>query len=93
MHPGTFVRIRTMSNIEDQIRQARAGIAQAQTKKTRAAVELDTAKSRLADARAVLKDEFGVVTTEDARTKLAELKAALDAALSDIDSALAEAGA
>lgn len=47
----------------------------------------------LRDARAVLKDEFGVVTTEDARTKLAELKAALDAALSDIDSALSEAGA
>ena len=82
-----------MSTIEDQIRTARAGIAQAQTKKTRAAVELDTAKQRLADARAILKNEFGVVTTEDAKAKLAELKAALDAALEDIETALAEAGA
>lgn len=82
-----------MSTIEDQIRQARAGIAQAQTKKTRAAVELDTAKQRLADARTVLADEFGVTTTEDAKAKLAELKTALDDALGTIEDALAEAGA
>jgi len=82
-----------MASTEDQIREIRGSIAQVQSKKVRAAVELENAKARLADARKVLKSEFGVSTTEEAKAKLAELRAELDATVVEVEEALALAGA
>lgn len=82
-----------MAAIEDQIREVRGTIAQVQSKKARAAVEWENAKSRLADARKVLEEEFDVRTTEDAKAKLAELRAELNDAVAEVETALAEAGA
>lgn len=79
--------------IEDQLREIRTTISQVQSKKARAAVELDNAKERLKVAQATLKDEFGVETTEEARAKLTELQAELDAAVAEVELALQEAGA
>lgn len=79
--------------IDDQIREIRGAIALVQNKKARAAVELDNAKTRVADARRALAEEFGVTTTEDARAKLTELRAELDAAMAEIEAQLAVAGA
>lgn len=79
--------------IEDQLREIRTTISQVQSKKARAAVELDNAKERLKTAQSTLKDEFGVETTDEARAKLTELQSELDKAVAEVESALAEAGA
>lgn len=79
--------------IEDTLRELRTSISQAQSRKARAAVELDNAKERLKASQATLRDEFGVATTDDARTKLTALQGELDAAVAEVEKQLAEAGA
>lgn len=79
--------------IEDRIRDLRGSISVAQAKKARAAVELDSAKARLADARKTLKDDYGVTTNEEAKAVQAQLKAELDSTIEEIEAALSEAGA
>ena len=82
-----------MATLEDTIRETRAAISAVQGRKARAAVDLETAKSRLDSARAVMREEFSVNTTDDAREALASLRAELDAALAQIEALLSEAGA
>jgi chromosome segregation ATPase len=78
--------------IEDQIRDLRTSISQAQSTVTRAQVGLETAKARQTASDETLRS-FGVESKEDARTKLEELQAELDAAVADVEAKLQEAGA
>lgn len=79
--------------IEDQLRELRTAISQAQGRKARAQVELDNAEARVEEASKTLKEDFGVETKEQAREKLTELQAELDAAVAEVEAALEEAGA
>lgn len=79
--------------IEDQLRELRTSISQAQGKKLHAQVQLDNAKGNMEEARSRLKNEFGVETTDEARAKLIELQSELDAAMAEVEAALQESGA
>lgn len=82
-----------MASMEDQIREIRSAIAQVQSKKARAAVDLENAESRLAQAKATLKEEFGVETTSEAKAALASLQEELRVAIEDIEATLEASGA
>lgn len=79
--------------IEDQIREIRTSISQAQGRKARAQVEHDNAIERQNTAKSTLKEDFGVSTNDDAKRVLTELQDELDSAVVKIEAALAEAGA
>lgn len=79
--------------MEDDLKRLHAQITAVQSKKAKAAVELDNAKDRLETARTLLKDEFGVTTTTEARAKLEELREELATAIAQIEELLTAAGA
>ena len=78
---------------EDDIREVRARITQAQTAVTRAQLQRDNVRAKVADATKVVKDEFGVGTVADAKALLAQLKEQLDQAVQEAQEQLNEAGA
>lgn len=82
-----------MSEIEDKLREIRNSIAAVTSKKARAVVELDNAKSRLDDARRILRDDFGVETSDEAKAKLSSLRSELARVVSQLESELDNAGA
>lgn len=82
-----------MATIEDQIREVRTAISQANARVTRAQVERDSAQTRLDEATRTLQEEFGVETREDAKAQLIELQEQLQREIQQAEEKLAEADA
>jgi hypothetical protein len=79
--------------LEDELRDRRARIAAATTRKVRAEAEHESAVSRFKIAKETLASEHGVTSMAEGREKLAELKTALETALVEADTKLKESGA
>ena len=64
---------------EDDLRNIKLRISQAQSKQARAQVELETAQERRDRALKALKDDFGISTAED----IAQVHTALQSTVDD----------
>lgn len=78
-------------SVEEQIRDLKARITQAQARVARATVERENASAALERSRAALWTEFAVRNPDEAKAKLAELEATLAAELEAVRAALADA--
>lgn len=76
---------------EEQIRELKTRISQAQARAARAQVERENAQAALDRARKALLDEFEVTTPDQAKAKLTELDATLERELKVVHEALAAA--
>jgi F0F1-type ATP synthase membrane subunit b/b' len=75
---------------EDTLRDIKTRRSQAEAKRTRAEVELETAQKRRQDAIDALRDEFNVTTTEDIQKVHSELQAGVDDAVAHVLAVLGE---
>lgn len=78
---------------ESTLRDIQGRINQAKAQQTRAQIEHENAKAKHESARAKLREEFGVSTNADAKAMLAKLEDDLEAVVTSVEAALAEAGA
>ena len=85
--------MRTMTDIQERLRSAQTRRSQALSQRTRDEIEVENATKALNEAKAKLKEEFAVVTGADLREARATLETDLEAAVLEVETQLAAAGA